>query len=438
MSYNDENRREEEAGIPAEPRTHDAHEAQDESRAALGELPEIPRAADPIHGMTLTVLDPDEGRPEKQRGGFWKKAIAAVALVVVGAGAGAATTAGMMRQYMKERTPIGVPENWLTKTTPVAQTIQEGTTVVTDVYKRVGPSVVSLDVRTARGGATGSGFVVDPAGYILTNHHVIEGARSIKVHFLDGTMLDGTVVGSDQFQDLAMVKVDPGNRTLVAAPLGDSDKTQVGELAIAIGAPFGVENTVTAGIISGLNRELEEPGVKIKGVLQTDAAINPGNSGGPLLNARGEVIGINTAIEGPVQGNVGIGYAVPINTAKELLPELKQGNKVYPWLGVQLDDLDEQKAKQLRMNITEGAIVVDVLEGTPAEKAGLQPPAATPRGVYVQADVIVSVDGKPVKNAQDLIDHIRSKKVGDTVSLEVVRGTQRLTLSATLAPRPAE
>lgn len=443
--YNDEN------NLPEEPiaeqsspsaeatteHTAPAPQPVDESRAALAQLPEIPRAQEPIEGLSLTI--PDEIPPRRKKGAFWGKAVAVVALVALGAGVGSATTATMLNRYTQQATPIGVPQNWSSQKTTISEQIYNGSTVVSDVYKRVGPSVVSLEVRTARGGATGSGFVVDAAGYILTNHHVIEGARSIKVHFLDGTELDGTVVGSDQFQDLAVVKVDPGNRTLVAAPMGDSDRVEVGELAIAIGAPFGVENTVTAGIISGLNRTLDESsGISIKGVLQTDAAINPGNSGGPLLNGNGEVIGINTAIEGPVQGNVGIGYSVPINTAKELLPELKAGNKVYPWLGVSLQDMDSTAAKVLNTDVTEGAVVIDVLEGTPAEKAGIQLPAATPRGVIVSADIIIGVDGKKVANSQDLITYIRAKKVGDKVALEVARGKERVTINVTLEARPAE
>lgn len=408
----------------------------DESRAALAQLPEIPRNQEPIEGLSLTI--PDEIPPRK-KSSFWSKAIATVALVAVGAGVGSATTATMMRRYQQQATPIGVPQNWPSQKSTIAEQIYNGSTVVSDVYKRVGPSVVALQVRTNRGGATGSGFVVDPTGFILTNHHVVEGARSVKVHFLDGTELDATVVGTDKFQDLAVIKVDPGNRTLVATPLGDSDKVEVGELAIAIGAPFGVENTVTAGIISGLNRTLQETtGTPIKGVLQTDAAINPGNSGGPLLNARGEVIGINTAIEGPVQGNVGIGYSVPINTAKELLPELKAGNKVYPWLGISLQDMDSTAAKVLNTDVTQGVVVIDVFEGAPAEKAGVQLPAATPRGVIVSADIIIGVDGKKVNNAQDLITYIQSKKVGDVVALEVARGKERVTLNVTLEARPAD
>ncbi|HLO03766.1 MAG TPA: trypsin-like peptidase domain-containing protein [Symbiobacteriaceae bacterium] len=443
--YNDENR------LPEDPSTEQATPSAevtnetttpapppvDESRAALAQLPEIPRNQEPIEGLSLTL--PDEMPPRRKKGGFWGKAIAVVALVALGAGVGSATTASMISRYNKQNTPIGVPQSWSSQKTTISEQIYNGSTVVSDVYKRVGPSVVSLEVRTARGGATGSGFVVDPSGYILTNHHVIEGARTIKVHFLDGTELNATLVGSDSMQDLAVVKVDPGNRTLVAAPLGDSGKVEVGELAIAIGAPFGVENTVTAGIISGLNRTLDESGgASIKGVLQTDAAINPGNSGGPLLNAKGEVIGINTAIEGPVQGNVGIGYSVPINTAKELLPELKAGNKVYPWLGVSLQDMDSNAAKVLNTDVTEGAVIVDVIEGTPAEKAGVQLPASTPRGVIVSADIIIAVDGNKVAKAQDLINYVRTKKVGDKITLEIARGKERVKITATLEARPAE
>lgn len=440
--YNDENQRPDEQDLPSGEATPDlnptpASTPVDESREALAQLPEIPRQQEPIEGLSLTI--PDEIPPRRRRGSFWGKAVAAVALVALGAGVGSATTATMVNRFNQQNTPIGVPQNWSTPKTTIAEQLYNGSTVVSDVYKRVGPAVVSLEVRTARGGASGSGFVVDPVGYILTNYHVVEGGRSIKVYFLDGTALDATVVGTDKTQDLALIKVDPGNRTLVAAPMGDSAKVEVGELAIAIGAPFGVKSTVTAGIISGLNREItESSSITIQGVLQTDAAINPGNSGGPLLNARGEVIGINTAIEGPVQGNVGIGYSVPINTAKELLPELKAGNKVRPWLGISLQDMDAEAAKILKTDVTQGAVVVDVLEGTPAEKAGIQLPAATPRGVIVSADIIIDIDGTKITNAQDLIRHIQSKKVGDTVVLTVVRGKEQVKISVLLEARPAD
>jgi S1-C subfamily serine protease len=385
--------------------------------------------------------------PPKKSGSGWKLFAAAVALVAMGAGVGSATTWALGKQFEKNSLPIGyVQPSSLQKVSAVTGS-EAAASVVPGIWQRLSPSVVRIDTTTTRGpyrgAGTGSGFVVDPAGYIMTNRHVIEGATSIKVKFVDGTVLDGKVVGSDQYKDVAIVKVDPGTRTLIAAPLGDSSKVQVGELAVAIGSPFGQEFTVTAGIISAVNRTLNEtnsdnPIYAIPGGLQTDAAINPGNSGGPLLNAAGEVIGINTLIETGdtgVSGNMGIGFAVPINLAKDLMPNLMAGKSTAPaYLGVSMQDMSAAIAKQLGVDYKDGAVITQIASGTPAEKAGLQEPVRM--GKVTTADVIVAVDGKAMKSTTDVQAAIAAHKPGDKITITVMRGAEKVDVTATLDARP--
>lgn len=407
------------------------------------ELPEIPviEAQNENPGVSE---EPPAAPPKHSRSG-WKLFAAGVALVAVGGGIGSATTWWLARRYLDSRLPIGVASQ--SAGVPVSQTVPEGSSVIPQVYRQVSPSVVQIETQTQRGlqqgTGTGSGFVVDANGYILTNNHVIDGASSITVKFVDGTALQGQVVGKDKFKDLALVKVNPDGRQLVAVTLGDSDKVQVGELAIAIGSPFGQEFSVTAGIVSAVNRSIQEDSSwTISGAIQTDAAINPGNSGGPLLNDRGEVIGINTMIEtgtSGVRGNVGIGFAVPINAAKEIIPTLMEGKQTeYPWLGIVMTDLTADYAQQLDISAKEGVIVMDVVAGSPAETAGLKAAAVTRRQQVVSADVVTAIDGQAVKTSDELSKLIAGKKVGDTVQLTVVRGKETLTLSAKLGSRPEQ
>ncbi|HLN60136.1 MAG TPA: trypsin-like peptidase domain-containing protein [Symbiobacteriaceae bacterium] len=406
-------------------------------------LPEIPAAA----AAAAPSAPFDAPKPPRKAGNGWKMFAAAVALVALGAGAGSATTFVMARNLVKESLPIGYNLQSSSSLQAVSQTVAEGgASVVPGIYKKVAPSTVKIDVTAKRGylsgSGSGSGFVVDPAGYILTNYHVIDGASTISVKFVDGTTMDAKLVSGDPNKDIALIKVDPGNRTLVAVPLGDSDNVQVGELAVAIGSPFGQEFTVTAGIVSAVNRTLveQEGSFPIAGGIQTDAAINPGNSGGPLLNANGEVIGINTLIETGdtgVRGNLGIGFAVPINTAKEILPTLMAGKKVeYAFLGISDESLTAQLARRLGVNVKEGIVVTQVSEGSPAEKAGLLNPSQL--GNVISADVITEIDGKKMTSHQDLLALIQTKKPGDKVTITVLRGKEKLTLEATLGTRPAD
>lgn len=268
----------------------------------------------------------------------------------------------------------------------------------------------------------GSGVIVDPEGYILTNHHVVAGADKITIRLYDGKELKGTVQGTDARTDLAVVKV--GAKNLPAAILGDSDKIEVGEWAIAIGSPFGLEETVTVGVISAKGRTGLRTGT-YEDFIQTDASINPGNSGGPLVNIDGEVIGINAMIIQPGQG---IGFAIPINLARNIMTELiKTGKVVRPWLGVGLQDLTEDLAKLFKLTEKEGVLISQVTEGSPAEKSGLR-----------TGDIITEIDGKKVQNSQEVVREVLKKKVGETIEIRVIRDGKPIKVSVTTAPMPSE
>ena len=411
------------------------------------ELPEIPAAA-PQPQPPYYMYPPQFAQQQQppRRSGFLTF-VAAIALVAVGAGIGAGTTWGLNRYMGQNNDPIGYSFMQSSGVKAISQTTPEvGASVIPGIYRKVGPAVVKIDTVARRGSqtgsGTGSGVVVDARGYILTNHHVIDGATDISVEFIDGTTLPGKVMGFDRYKDLAVVKVDPGGRSLVAAPLGDSEAVEVGELAIAIGSPFDQSFTVTAGIVSAINREVQEGDslYTIRGVIQTDASINPGNSGGPLLNANGEVIGINTLIETGGTGlraNVGIGFAVPISAAKAILPKMIAGEDIqYPWLGVTLYPVDKDLANEFKLAVSEGAMIGSVTKGTPAEKAGLKPATIRRQAIAEVGDIVVEVDGKPVKNDEDLRQYILTKQVGDKINLIVARGKERVTVPVTLEARP--
>lgn len=298
------------------------------------------------------------------------------------------------------------------------------------VAESVGPSVVNVNTKTRiqfffqaipQEGA-GSGVIITENGYILTNNHVVEGAQQITVTLADGRTFDAKVVGRDPYTDIAVIKIDATG--LPAAKLGDSTNLKIGQIAIAIGNPFGLGKTVTAGIISALNRTITtERGTIIEGLIQTDAPINPGNSGGALVNSSGEVIGINTAI---YQGAQGIGFAIPIHLAKSIADQIiSKGYASHPWMGVYLDTVDTQISAYYRLAVDYGAIIMDVVKNGPADKAGIK-----------RGDIIVEFNGEKIETADDLVVRVMRCKVGDRVRLGVVRGDQRLTIEVTLEERP--
>jgi S1-C subfamily serine protease len=299
-----------------------------------------------------------------------------------------------------------------------------------------------------RGQATGSGFVINSDGTILTNWHVVENAVKVTVSFEHSKTVEAKVIGKDPSNDLAVLRIPTDGLTLHPLVLGDSSKAQVGDPVLAIGNPFDLERTLTTGVVSALQRKITAPnGFTITNVLQTDAPINPGNSGGPLLNAQGEVIGINSQIEtgGSGGGSVGIGFAVPINTAKSELSQLEKGGTVRSaYLGVSTITIDASLAG-LNLPVKSGALVETVEAGTPAAKAGIRAgnlEAQLAGGkVAVGGDIIVKAGGKTIASAEDLSNVISSKKPGDTIAIEVLRATgnggyEHKTLNVTLGGRP--
>jgi S1-C subfamily serine protease len=300
--------------------------------------------------------------------------------------------------------------------------------------------------------ALGSGFVVSTDGHILTNAHVVEDngtrASSVAVMFKDvegsaSTKVPATIVGVDETSDVALLKIDPAKAPqLLALTLGDSDAVQVGEPVVAIGNPLGYDFTVTSGIVSAVNRNLESPnGSVIPDGIQTDAAINSGNSGGPLFNSRGEVIGINEQIATKSGGNEGLGFAVPINTAKNVMEQLKSDGKVtYAWLGIQGQSITSDVASALGLEVENGVLVAAVTQGSPAEKAGLkggsQQSQLQGQTLTAGGDIITAIDGEKVEGMEDLIAIINAHKPGDTVTLAVLSGDSTSDVQATLTARP--
>ncbi len=320
---------------------------------------------------------------------------------------------------------------------------------VASIYEQVSPAVVEIKVKQPGTGwygmpreGQGSGFLIDEDGHILTNNHVVEGVSSVEVVLDQRTSLDGEVVGRDPFNDLALVKVDASKVShITPVTLGDSDSVRPGQMAIALGCPLGLEDTITVGVISGLDRSItSKMGRAITNLIQTDAAINPGNSGGPLLNSQGEVIGINTAIaiESPETGANGIGFAIPINTAKQVLPELKQGKEVArPWLGISGTAITEKLAEALNLPVDRGVYVITVVPDSPAAKAGLQGSGTDPTGQPQEGgDIITAVDGHQVASVENLIQYFNRKKTGDKVTLTIIRDGQSLEVPVTLGAWP--
>lgn len=289
---------------------------------------------------------------------------------------------------------------------------------------------------------TGSGSIIDDKGYILTNHHVVEDASRLEVTLWDGSKWRGKLVGSDPNNDLALIRINAPASRLKVVPLGDSSKLKVGQKVLAIGNPFGLERTMTVGIVSSLGRTLRaKNGKLIRGVIQTDAAINPGNSGGPLLNSLGQVVGVNTAIFSPSGGSVGIGFAVPINVARKSLPDLaSKGYVSRAWLGVSGVDLSPELANVLGVRLRSGFLVVEAYRGSPAERAGIKGGAEEVvvgnSVVPIGGDVVSSVDGKAVKGGDDLNDAIESKKPGQKMTLRIYRDGKEKNVQITLAEQP--
>ncbi|OUC06337.1 peptidase S1, partial [Litorilinea aerophila] len=325
---------------------------------------------------------------------------------------------------------------------------------VIDVYARAAPSVVNITTRVLRRGfffnvipeeGAGSGFVLDTEGHILTNYHVISGAEHIEVSFGNDAVVSAQVVGVDPRNDIAVLQVDVAPELLVPVELGTSANLKVGQRAIAIGNPFGqFERTLTTGVISALGRTLEgQDGRTISGIIQTDAAINRGNSGGPLLDSSGRVIGINTAIFSPTGTNAGVGFAVPIDTIRRLLPDLLTlGRYRHPWLGIRYAyALTPGLAERLGLPVNQGLLIVQLYPGSPLERAGVRGAQREVilgnQRIYVGGDILVAVAGQPISRLEELEILLEEQfQVGDTVRVELLRDGERLTLDVTLAEEP--
>jgi S1-C subfamily serine protease len=328
-----------------------------------------------------------------------------------------------------------------------------------DIYKRDAPGVVFVRSQIVQrtqspfdfglpqeqqGEATGSGFVVDQAGTILTNAHVVNGATKVTVQFQNKESVDAKVLGKDESTDLALLKVDPAGLKLTPLALGSSKGVQVGDPAIAIGNPFGLERTLTTGVISAVQRTIQAPNnFQIDDVLQTDAPINPGNSGGPLIDATGKVIGINSQIAtggSGSQGSVGIGFAVPIDTAKRIIPDLKQSGRVdRGYLGISSATVDKT-LKDLNLPVDHGALVQSVASGGPADKAGIRagdlPATLDNHPIQLGGDIITKVAGKEIRTKDDLQAAVADRKSGDTVKVTLWRASKVKTVEVTLGERP--
>lgn len=322
-----------------------------------------------------------------------------------------------------------------------------------ELYERASPSVVHITSRTQvfdffRGPipdeGTGSGFIYDAQGHIVTNHHVIANADEIEVILADGSRHRAQVVGTDAYNDLAVIRV-PGLDTdrFRPLPIGSTQNLKVGMPVIAIGNPFGLDRTLTTGVISALGRTIERRDQAALGeMIQTDAAINPGNSGGPLLNLRGEVIGVNTSIASPIGASVGIGFAVPADTVKRVVPELiAKGRYDHPWLGITAYEINPDLANALQLPVQRGLLIAQLYPGEAADRAGVR--GATRRlpigngYLLVGGDILTAIDDQPIATRDQLTLYLENnKRVGETVTLSLLRDGQPITLTATLTARP--
>ncbi len=333
--------------------------------------------------------------------------------------------------------------------TPIIKIVDDLENLYVNLYEQASPSVVHITSKsqvfdfyrgTVPQEGTGSGFIYDGQGHIVTNQHVIDQAQDVEVVLADGTSAKATIVGSDAYNDLAVLKIDgvkPG--LLKPLPLGVSGGLKVGMRVIAIGNPFGLDRTLTTGVISALGRTIERGNQAALGeMIQTDAAINPGNSGGPLINLQGQVIGVNTSIQSPTGGSVGIGFAVPVDTIKRIVPQLiAAGKVVHPSLGFNAYEINSDLANALSLPVQKGLLIAQVQPGSAADKAGVR--GATQRlrtyGGYILTggDILTAIDGKPIYTRDAMTIYLEtSRRPGDTVKLTLIRDNRTITLNAVL------
>ncbi|MFO7916901.1 MAG: trypsin-like peptidase domain-containing protein [Anaerolineae bacterium] len=317
------------------------------------------------------------------------------------------------------------------------------------LYSRVNPGVVKIDVLVTRAGRTGqgsgSGFILDGDGHIVTNNHVVAQAERLIVTFHDGFQAEAEAVGRDRDSDLAVIRVDDLPANVSSLPLGDPEEVETGQWVVAVGSPFGLGSTMTLGIVSARGRTIPSGATpfSIPQAIQTDAAINPGNSGGPLLNLEGKVIGVNAQIASQTGTSAGVGFAIPSNVIRLVVPTLiERGEYIWPWLGVRGTGVDLILAKANDLEEQRGAYIVEVIDGGPAEEAGLQGSSRTERvdgqDVPVGGDIVVAIDGQAVENFDDLLINVASRQVDERVELTVLRDGQQRQITVELQSRPSE
>lgn len=361
---------------------------------------------------------------------------------------------GLMTFSAESGSEDPVIRNTVSVPTPVIISLPEAVAdeqgVLVNLYALVNPSVVNITIYGSQGGQVtaltqGSGFIYDGNGHIITNAHVVEGAEQVDVTFADGTTRLASVIGSDLHADLAVVEVDDMPAGLAPLPLGDIEDVAVGETVIAIGNPFGLDGTLTKGIVSALGRNIPAlTAFSIPQAIQTDAAINPGNSGGPLLDLQGRVVGVNAQIEtsGLSQTNSGVGFAIPVSIVKIVVPDLiEKGKHEWAWLGVRGSNLSATVAEAMNLSIEKGAYIAEITDGGPAEKAGLQGASGIKtvdgRAVDVGGDVVTAINGNPVNSFDDLLIYIALQtKPGEEVALEIMRDGKLIEIRLTLENRP--
>lgn len=363
------------------------------------------------------------------------------------------STAVQVAQTTQEAVPTFTPEapSAIPAETPSVQgqSTAISSAVLESLYERSNPGVVSLTVGVQQGGqvgeVSGSGFIIDDQGHIVTNNHVVSGAQLVIVTFFDGTQSRASVVGTDVDSDLAVVQVDNMPEGAHPVPLGDSNSVLPGDWVIAIGNPFTLSSTMTVGVVSAVGRTIPSglTPFSIPETIQTDAAINPGNSGGPLIDLQGEVVGVNAQIATGSSGraNAGVGFAIPVNIVRRVAPALiKTGTYQWPWLGVEGRGVGLFIMEANRLESQKGAYIGVVDQGGPAEKAGLQGSSGTTVidgiDVPVGGDVVTAIDGNPIKDFNDLIAEIASKNPGDQVELTIIRNGQQQNVQIQLASRP--
>jgi putative serine protease PepD len=335
------------------------------------------------------------------------------------------------------------------QTIAVAQTEDEINNI--SIYSRIGPGVVNITSvvverdffsRPVPKEGAGSGAIIDTKGHILTNHHVIRNSDKLEVTLSDGSRWPARLVGSDPGNDLAVLKIEAPGKKLTVIPMGDSSQLEVGQKVLAIGNPFGLGQTLTTGIISSLARSIRsESGILINDVIQTDAAINPGNSGGPLLDSNGKIIGINSAIISPTGASVGIGFAIPVNTAKRILPDLiSKGRVSYPWIGASVYPLIPEFSNYLGLIAERGAMIMEIVPNGPADKAGLRGGNRRVQVgnslIIIGGDVITELNSEKVNSSDDLIRTIRDHRPGDNIKLKILRNGRFLRINVILGEKP--